>query len=337
MSDAKEASSRFKVIRVFFLLVIIFILSFLLYILWSPGILVKDGSLDKQSNGIWLQHGWIGHDSWFQKYSKDKSKFRNSASIKKLHSNLKDLNIKFVYPHLCPSDVKGQIALVDDKQAELFLDTFNDFEVIPWIGGVLDENCIINSEKWVNKFCLSIEALISKHPRFSGVQINIEPLPSGNQQFLILLEQIREALPSDKILSVSAYPPPTLFHQYKSVHWEEEYFREVSKRVDQVVPMMYDTSLKFDKLYINLMSQWTIEIIDWSEGKDVLLGIPAYEDDADYHTPEVENVLNAIKGISQGLLQLEVIPENYKGICIYSEWTLDEAEKNTLIENFLKK
>ena len=31
---------------------------------------VSDGSHDVKTNGIWLQHGWLGDDKWFQRHKK---------------------------------------------------------------------------------------------------------------------------------------------------------------------------------------------------------------------------------------------------------------------------
>ena len=100
------------------------------------------------------------------------------------------------------------------------------------------------------------------------------------------------------MLSVAAFPPPTLWHPFGDVHWDEEYYKEVSGRVDQIVVMMYDTALRFQKVYQNLVVHWTREVLDWSNGPEVLLGLPAYQDeDVAYHDPEVENLMNAILGI----------------------------------------
>lgn len=61
-------------------LVIIFLLG---YQLWTPGKVVRDGSHDLKTNGIWMQHGWLGDDKWFKRYKKN---LRNSARPKKLFS-----------------------------------------------------------------------------------------------------------------------------------------------------------------------------------------------------------------------------------------------------------
>ena len=175
-----------------------------------------------------------------------------------------------------------------------------------------------------------------EHPRFAGVHLNVEPLTSGDQAFLKFLDQLRTAIPSGKILSIAAYPPPTRWHPFPEVHWEESYFREVARRTDQLAVMMYDTSLRVPKLYQRLMSDWTVEVLEWSEGKPVLLGVPTYDDaGTEYHRPDVENLENALLGIHQGL-SAKSLPTNYQVIVIYCEWETDATEWNAVRERFLK-
>ena len=88
----------------------------------------------------------------------------------------------------------------------------------------------------------------------AGVHINIEPMPSSNPHFLTLLEELSNAIPEGKILSVAAYPPPSLWHPMKEVHWDESYYRQVSSQTDQLAVMMYDTAIHFPKVYQNLMA-----------------------------------------------------------------------------------
>jgi hypothetical protein len=207
---------------------------------------------------------------------------------------------------------------------------------MPWIGGVNGVSARYSNEAWRNKFVEEVRNLFVRHPRFAGVHLNVEPLTSGDQEFLKFLEQLRAALPAGKILSIAAYPPPTRWHPFPEVHWEENYFREVARRTDQLAVMMYDTSLREPKLYQRLMADWTEEALQWSEGKSVLLGVPTYDDaDTEYHRPDVENLDNALLGIHGGLSR-RAPTTNYQGVAIYCEWETDENEWSNFRDRFLK-
>src|SRR5688572_17396405 len=90
--------------------------------------------------------------------------------------------------------------------------------------------------------------------------------------------------------------------------------------------MMYDTALRWPKFYQRLMADWTEEILQWSEGEPVLLGVPTYDDaHTEYHRPDVENLANALAGVHAGL-ERRAVPANYQGVAIYCEWETDAKE-----------
>ena len=103
---------------------------------------------------------------------------------------------------------------------------------------------------------------------------------------------------------------------------------------DQIVPMMYDTALEYKKIYTNLVRQWAQEVIAVSMDKEVLFGIPAYEDqDVGYHHPQVENVFTAMPGIVSAINSSQ--DARKFSVSIYAEWTLDEKEEK-FISSFIK-
>ena len=309
------------------------------YLLWRPGLDVRDGRHDRGRNGIWLGHGWLGGDDWFVKYGKTNefASFRDPDQIRELAERLRRHHITDVFPHLCPADPNGQLPSVNAEQVERFLDAFDGFRVIPWIGGPNGSSARLHKVQWRTAFVTNVQSLIAAHPRLAGVQINIEPLTSGDTNFLQLLDELRAALPKGKVLSIAAYPPPTWWHPYEDVHWDEKCFREVARRSDQMAVMMYDAAQRIPKTYQRLMADWTQEVLAWSDGTPVLLGVSTYEDaDVGYHDPKVENLTNALLGIHRGLAS-QSLPANYQGVAIYCEWETSEAERHYFREHFVKE
>lgn len=306
------------------------------YPLWSPGKNITDGRHDLKQNGIWIQHGWLGDDSWFERNNKDKDFFRAADDIKSLAALLKKNHIKFVFPHMCPCKRDGMLPPIDADQARLFLSEMNEFKVLPWVGGVLDEHAALTSEEWRKNFVQSITDLLNDYPQFAGVHINIEPLPSGTQEFILLLQELREGLPEGKVISIAAYPPPTWLHRFPDVHWDKAYYQEISRHADQIAVMMYDTAIQWPKVYQHVMVNWTKDILTWVPDNMILLGVPAYDDEVDYHNPRVENIENGLLGIHAGLSDWKSLPENYQGTAIYCEWTMTEDRWDTYKRMFLK-
>lgn len=93
-----------------------------------------------------------------------------------------------------------------------------------------------------------------------------------------------------------------------------------------------------DEWFESLMATWTKEVIDWSGDTAVLFGVPAYDDSGvDYHDPDSENLLHAIRGINAGLNSYQELPKNYRGISIYAEWTMTPSDEQTLQDEFLAR
>jgi hypothetical protein len=308
------------------------------WMLWTPGSDFRDGRHDRGSNALWLAHGWMGADDWFIRNDKTNqfSKYREPANVRALAQRLHQHHIVTVYPHLCPTSAKGDLPPINPNQVEAFLNEMVGVRVIPWIGGPNPSAVDLTSTSWRATFCAGAAALLAHHPRLAGVQVNIEPLPDGDANFLLLLDELRRALPKEKALSIAAYPPPTRWHPFPEVHWGEAYLRQVARRVDELAFMMYDTALEEPRLYEHLMASWTREVLAWSEGRAVLLGVPTYHDaGVGYHDPAVENLPTALRGIHAGLSQSKDL-SSYVGLAIYSDWETDEPEWQHLRKYFLR-
>lgn len=300
---------------------------------WTPGLALEDGRHDRGRNGIWLSHGWLGADAWFKGREGDIPRFREPAAIEALAARLRDAHITDAFPHLAPAEADGSLPPADDAQVERLLaamagDGGRPIRVIPWIGGVLGRDALIHSPRWREGFVASVLDLLERHPGLAGVQINIEPLPSGEQAYILLLETLREKMPGDRLLSVAAYPPPIPLNPAREVYWDTPFIRRVADPADQLAFMLYDTGLKERRLYISLLELWLWRIFPAvGPEADVLLGLPAYDDaGVPWHDPAVENLESGLLGIHAGLTRLGALPDTYQGAALYSGWELDEGE-----------
>ncbi|MAX24183.1 MAG: hypothetical protein CMJ19_06740 [Phycisphaeraceae bacterium] len=243
-------------------------------------------------------------------------------------------HITDIFPHLCPATPGGELPGMDFEQSKLFLELAkaNGLSVMPWVGGVYQKHCFPAQKSWRDHFVQSITSRLSEYPQLDGIQLNIEPWPNGNRDLLNLLDELNAVIPENKILSIAAYPPPTRWQPAPEVHWDQTYYQQVASRADQMVVMMYDTSIKYAKPYELLMRQWTKEVLTWGAPTPTLLGLPAYDDaDVPWHDPKVENLHHALRGINAGLADLNDMQRaNYRGISVYCHWEMTDEKWQTL-------
>jgi hypothetical protein len=329
--------------------------------MWQPGANLQKIAGTEQmrqlfankQHGIWMQHAWLADDAWLARNGKRADDFRDPTHLRATADLLRQHGVRYLYPHLCPAQPDGKLPASNAGQVERFLSVFDDFDVLPWIGGANGASAQPESPAWRRGFANSIHDLMAQHPRLAGVHVNIEPLKSGDVNFVTLLHEVRQALPEKKILSVAAYPPDTFLQPSPEVHWRETFFRLIAGRCDQMVVMMYDTGLPSQKIYQWLMADWTAQVLEWSAGTGptrrigqmdgpgmmpVLLGVPAYEDaGVAWHDPAVENLSNALSGITAGLTRSPASNrKHFGGVAIYNEWEMDATEW-TLLANVLGK
>ena len=118
------------------------------YLLWSPGKTITDGRHNRNTNGIWMSHRWLGDDAWFTYNNREslREQYRDPAYINSTLGMLADKGITDLFPHLAPTSPNGELPGRDDVQLERFLDTAqaNNQRVIELalqaIGGGLDQD-----------------------------------------------------------------------------------------------------------------------------------------------------------------------------------------------------
>src|SRR5688500_16812220 len=181
--NERRQSLGCSVRRIAIAIFLIVAIAFAAYALWRPGLDIRDGRHDRQSNGVWLAHGWLGGDEWFIQNNKTNefTRYRSAVNLKALADKLRSNHITDLFPHLCPAEPTGQLPAVEANQVERFLDAFPHSRVLPWIGGPNGASARINNAKWRATFTANVRQLLVAHPRLAGVHLNIEPLPSGDK------------------------------------------------------------------------------------------------------------------------------------------------------------
>lgn len=158
---------------------------------------------------------------------------------------------------------------------------------------------------------------------FDGVQWDYEMCPSGDANFLKLLQQTRAALPQGKVLSVAA--PMWLPRPLEDLGWSEAYFSQVAARCDQVAVMAYDSGVRWPRGYVWLLKQQCVRVPRACQAGnpkcEVLMGLPTYEDGGFSHSAWCENLELGLKGVREAGPQAGLA-----GVALFADYTTDAKE-----------
>jgi hypothetical protein len=287
---------------------------------------------NKGHNAVWLGHEWVGE-------------YKNKIKVYDLIRDLERRQIDTVFVHAGPFKDDGSIDPSTYQNAVGFIEyakmANKEMSFQAWLGQVRSNVDLKDPSVRHN---MAKQALIlTEMVGFDGVHIDIEPVWDNDEDFLSLLKEIREVISKDKIISVALaeFIPGAFVFAAEKVHKFENFNSEVSykgsaKYADQIVVMAYDTGINRGWLYKWLVEEQTIRLTNLLEGKEVFIGIPAYNDEKEGFNPKVENIENGLMGIINGLNNIRSEEENFAGVAIYPYWEIDENEWGVYEKLWLK-
>ncbi len=281
---------------------------------------------DRGDNALWMRRHWLHENP-------------SSDEIAALAEALRERGIKRIYPFLGPMDAEGwpgwrskagPVRYVPER-AGAFLAGIHrvapEIQVIPWTGGNLNRDVHLEDEAQRKAFADHARRLVALGA--DGIQLNVEPLPSGSVAYIELLREVKAAI-GGHTLSVAAYPPPAGADSDKNTHWDLPFMRKICGIANELAVMAYDTGLTSAPAYEKLVSAWTRQLAATlpppsASGCEWLMGVPAYDDDMDYHRPDVETIEHSLSGIVAGLGGIGDRP-GFRGVAIYASFTTDERK-----------
>jgi hypothetical protein len=284
------------------------------------------GAFDRGDNALWMRRHWL-HES------------PSDGEIAALVEGLRERGIKRIYPFLGPMDAEGwpgwrskpgPVRYVPER-AGAFLAAIHrlapEIKVVPWTGGNLNRDVHLEDDAQRKAFAEHARRLIALGA--DGIQLNVEPMPSGSAAYAELLREVKAAIGSHT-LSVAAYPPPAEADSDKETHWDLPFMRKICGIANELAVMAYDTGLTSAPAYEKLVAAWTRQLAATlpapsAGGCEWLMGVPAYDDDKDYHRPDVETIEHSLNGIVAGLSGTGNRP-GFRGVAIYASFTTDERK-----------
>ncbi len=184
--------------------------------------------------------------------------------------------------------------------------------------------------------------LVDEEPYgFDGVMLNLQPLPTDDEAVLRLLRRLRGLLQAEGALLALAVTPdyhpaaaeiPTPPGIRPGTEWSLAFKREVALLADELVLQAHNSYLEAGVDYsawlayqVQIYAETLHEV---SDSARLLVDVPTYDRDvaAPGHSPAVENLTTALRGLERGLSAAGEAAESFSGLAIYRDWDTSEAE-----------
>ncbi|MFK4691993.1 glycoside hydrolase family 18 protein [Streptomyces pristinaespiralis] len=288
---------------------------------------LRDGTRTRGKDAIWLGHAWVDGR-------------KKDADVRAFAERIRGTGIKDLYVHAGPLEHDGTLPRDRYPRARWLLDAVHrempGIRVQAWLGDVLANG----GPDGLRLDARSRDAVVGSARQildagFEGVHFDLEPLLSGDRDYLSLLGDLRELTREREAqLSVAAHqidPLPAAHRVNAAVSgrekwWSQEFFGEVARRVDQIAVMSYDTWMPLEGMYGGYVAQQTALALEVTpEGTDLLMGLPFFHEDDLGHHEDAETVAAAVRGTRLGLGRTDRDRKRF-GVALYVDFAAEEGD-----------
>jgi hypothetical protein len=299
--------------------------------LFPPVAEAPQGVVGCEGSALWIQHGWLATDAWFERQGDRKrpEAFRGSAPLAGLAARLQAMGARQVYPHIGPIDPSGEIPRPDVRQARALRERVGAIAILPWVGGVLGDQVFPDDPTWRDRFVESAARLFDEYPMFDGMHLNIEPWPPEEAGLEALLVELRARWPRGKILSLEVPAVSSPLGLGFRCALPEEALARLGDVADELVVALYNTGAVTARAYAATVAKCTRLALLHGRSKKVWIGVPDFPDEGGYHDASVETAAGAMRAalaaVASTTAEAPSGPRVFAGFALYAEWTATSA------------
>ncbi|MFJ6751059.1 hypothetical protein ACIQNI_23150 [Streptomyces sp. NPDC091266] len=283
-------------------------------------------------DALWLGHAWVDGR-------------RDASDVAALRRRVQGTGIRDLYVHAGPLEHDGSLppARTAHPRARWLIGAMHralpGVRVHAWLGDRLVYDP--GARGGLRLSDAAARAAIVRSARqvlaegFAGVHLDVEPLHSGNADYLRLLDRLGPAVRGrGAILSVAVHqidPLPGLHTVTGTLtghpKWlSQRFFGQVARRVDQIALMSYDTGLPTEGLYGGYVAQQTRLALEATGGRtQLLMGLPFFHTDDMGHHASAETVRAAVRGIRLGLSREDRDRKQF-GMALYVDFAATDED-----------
>ncbi|WP_399888304.1 glycoside hydrolase family 18 protein [Streptomyces sp. BBFR51] len=297
-----------------------------------------DGTYTRNRDAIWLGHAWVDGR-------------KDDADLAAFARRVKATGIRDLYVHTGPMEHDGTLPKSLYPKARWLIDAVHQelpgVRVQAFLGDVLategpDGMRLANA---ATRAAVVDSARQVLDAGYDGVHLDLEPLHSGDRDYLSLLDDVRAVTrPRDAQLSVAAHqidPLPALHSVFGlfTKHpkwWSQEFFGQVARRVDQIAVMSYDTAQPLEGTYGGYVAQQTSLALEVTPPTThLLMGLPFYYESNFDHWGHAETVAAAVRGVRLGLSRTDADRELF-GVAPYIDFAATETNWDEYREGWVR-
>ncbi|MEV6837646.1 hypothetical protein AB0N17_24585 [Streptomyces sp. NPDC051133] len=298
----------------------------------------KPGTTTRHQDALWLGHAWVDGR-------------KTDADVTALAHRLKDTGIRDLYVHAGPLEHDGTLPKSDYPKAGWLISAVHraapGVRVQAWLGDKL----ATESPDGLHLERAATRAAVVRSTRrilaagFQGAHFDLEPLHSGDRDYLGLLDDLRRVTHArHALLSVAAHQidPLPAFHSFWGATtnhpkwWSQAYFGQVARRVDQIAVMSYDTMQPLQSLYGGYVAQQTSLALEVTpETTDLLMGLPFYHENRFGHRARAETVPAGVRGVRLGLSRTDADRVRF-GVALYVDFAATDADWRAYEEKWVR-
>ncbi|SCD42239.1 hypothetical protein GA0115238_108026, partial [Streptomyces sp. di50b] len=285
------------------------------------------GTHTRNRDAMWLGHAWVDGR-------------KKDADVTALAGRLKDTGVRDLYVHTGPLEHDGTLPTSVYPRARWFIDAVHrelpGVRVQAFLGDVLanggPEGLELSDAATRAEVVRSAGQVLDTG--YEGVHMDLEPLHSGDEHYLDLLDDLRKLTKDrDAQLSVAAHQIDPLPHLHSVAGlvadhpkwWSQEFFGQVARRVDQIAVMSYDTARLLESTYGGYVAQQTSLALEVTPPTThLLMGLPFYYENNPSHWGHAETVAAAVRGARLGLSRTDPDRELF-GLAPYIDFAATET------------
>ncbi|MGZ3101221.1 hypothetical protein [Streptomyces sp. H72] len=297
-----------------------------------------DGTYTRNRDAMWLGHAWVDGR-------------KDDADLAALARRLRTTGIRDLYVHTGPMEHDGTLPEARYPKAAWLIDAVHrelpGVRVQAFLGDVLATEGPdgMRLAEAATRAAVVGSARQVLDAGYDGVHLDLEPLHSGDRDYLSLLDDVR-AVTRDRgaRLSVAAHqidPLPAL-HTVFGVFtehpkwWSQEFFGQVARRVDQIAVMTYDTAQPLEGTYGGYVAQQTSLALEVTPPTThLLIGLPFYHESNFDHWGHAETVAAAVRGARLGLSRTDADRELF-GVAPYIDFAATETNWKEYREGWVR-